>query len=541
MIYSPLMIGSSSLSRFYKTIATSLSYYFFFILFCWGVFSLWETQRELENRSHYAALIIERFLTSHKDELASLIVDPTESCNGSTVDFLRKKTFQSPYAKELSLIKYNEDKQLSVFCTNMGEMDILIWKTIQKRLEKNSENFTISYTEAKLTGEPSLFGFYLNGRGYGSNSVMPSGLLIKEILSELKNDVVFRFHIGKKLLYSSPVLLDIGTDPIERSDGIWSASTHQFLNKEIRLESAITTDYLIGRLWSNSILFLFIWIACASVTQLVLLWYREYFHSFRRYLKVAIENHEMELHYQPIIDVLNKKTLKVEALLRWNSERFGYVSPILVVEKAIEYSLMVNLTNMVFAKAVQFVLRNDKNCADIMVNINIDRESFLNVDFINQVVVTMEANPALIGRIGFEVTENNGFNDEEMKVALTQFQRLKRCGIGLSIDDFGTGYSGLDFLRQFPFEVLKIDKVFIQNLSNDKVTTQILEHVITLAQELDMALVAEGVETEEQLSLVTAMGIHCIQGYYFSKPLPEERILEWLVNQGRDLKTVALS
>ncbi|MCZ2721313.1 EAL domain-containing protein [Marinomonas sp. 15G1-11] len=541
MSHSPLFTTSSSLGRFYQTTTSSLFYFFFIIVTCWGMFSLWETHRELEQKTQQAIFTIDRFLSSNKTELHSLVEREAPLCDESQINALRSKTFMSPYAKELSLMQYGEDGRLSVYCTNLGEMTIPVWRTIQKRLEINKDRFTLAYTKAKLTGQKSLFSFYVNERGLGANSVIPADLLIKELQNELNNGIVFRLFIVNRALHRSPSLDSVEENLLENFPGIWDVSRHSFLSNELRLELGITTDYFIDRLWANTILFLIVWIACASVTHLLLLWYRDYLHSFRRYLKAAIEQDDMELHYQPIVDVYHQTTPKVEALLRWSSDRFGSVSPIIIVEKAVEFGLMQRLTQMVFSKVVDFLIRNEKRLPSIMVNINIDRGSFLNSEFIDMVSKVMKANPFLIGRIGFEVTENNNFNNEEMQLALRQFQRLKACGIGLSVDDFGTGYSGLDFLRQFPYETLKIDKIFVKHIGQDRVTNQILDYVIKLAQELDMSLVAEGVETKEQLDTITSMGIHSIQGYYFSRPLSETAIIEWLANQDKIFQPVALS
>lgn len=111
---------------------------------------------------------------------------------------------------------------------------------------------------------------------------------------------------------------------------------------------------------------------------------------------------------------------------------------------------------------------------------------------------------------------------------VSRFEHIKALGIGLSVDDFGTGYSGLDFLRRFPYDTLKLDQVFIANLKDDQFTRQVLTSITILAKELGMKLVAEGVEREDQLEAVRLLGVDRVQGYYFCRPLPKDQIITWI-------------
>lgn len=117
---------------------------------------------------------------------------------------------------------------------------------------------------------------------------------------------------------------------------------------------------------------------------------------------------------------------------------------------------------------------------------------------------------------------------------VSRFEHLKVLGVGLSVDDFGTGYSGLDFLRRFPYDTLKLDQIFIANI-DDPFTRQVLTSVTQLAKELGMDLVAEGVERQDQLDAVKALGVDKVQGYYFSQPLPKDQVIAWVERHCRDV------
>ncbi len=540
MKYSPLLITSLNLNRFYRTARVSFCFYFFLVLGCWGAFSVWEAHKLLDEKTRSAKTIIDLFIEAHQKELLTLVNRPSLQCDDEQMSYLRSQTFLSKYAKELSLFKYNEHSRLAVYCTNLGPITIPIWRTIQKRLETNDSHFTIAYTKAKLTGQKSLFSFVLGDHGIGANSVIPADLLVEELRKELDESAVFRLFVVNRALHYSPMLSGSREDDIKLFEGFWRSSNTAFLNHDLTLEVAITSDHIFKHLMDNAVLFFIIWIASASMTHLGVFWYREDVHSFKRYLKAAIDDNEMELYYQPIVDIRDSSVPKVEALLRWNSARYGAMTPVTIVDKATELFLVQELTEMVFLKAVDFLHRNREKLGKTIVSINIDRGSFLNSHFVDKVVLTMKEMPSLKGCIGFEITENNKFDENAMLLALTQFHRLKECGINLSVDDFGTGYSGLDFLRQFPYEALKIDKVFITDLGHERVTNLILDYVVKIANELKMDLIAEGVETETQLNTVTDMGIHLIQGYYFSKPLNEALFLEWFKKHNQYKGKVAL-
>ena len=129
------------------------------------------------------------------------------------------------------------------------------------------------------------------------------------------------------------------------------------------------------------------------------------------------------------------------------------------------------------------------------------------------------------------MTETSALNAIDLPIMVSRFEHIKALGVHLSVDDFGTGYAGLDFLRRFPYDTLKLDQIFIASLKDDQFTRQILTSVTKLAKELNMKLVAEGVEREDQLNAVRELGVDRVQGYYFCRPLPKEQVIAWIEGQ----------
>jgi EAL domain-containing protein (putative c-di-GMP-specific phosphodiesterase class I) len=133
--------------------------------------------------------------------------------------------------------------------------------------------------------------------------------------------------------------------------------------------------------------------------------------------------------------------------------------------------------------------------------------------------------------LGMEITESALIDDPENAAAT--LTRLKDMGVTISLDDFGTGYSSLSYLKRFPIDILKIDRAFVRDIATDPDDAAIVTAIITMAQSLKLEVVAEGVETHQQLAFLRARGCHAAQGYLFGKPMPAERIEEWLVEKSR--------
>lgn len=173
--------------------------------------------------------------------------------------------------------------------------------------------------------------------------------------------------------------------------------------------------------------------------------------------------------------------------------------------------------------------QNAELLKDIRISVNVDRHSLIHEDFAPTLAKVMDEWPELKGRLGLEVTETTALNSIELPLMVSRFEHIKALDIRLSVDDFGTGYAGLDFLRRFPYDTLKLDQIFIASLKEDQFTRQVLTSVTKLAKELNMEVVAEGVEREDQLEAVRELGVERVQGYYFCRPLPTDQVLEWLM------------
>ena len=243
-------------------------------------------------------------------------------------------------------------------------------------------------------------------------------------------------------------------------------------------------------------------------------------------LRRAIENREFELHFQPKISAENEEIQGVEALVRWNSERLGFVSPVEFIPYAEETGLIIPLSEVIIEKACEAVIEMRQCGYKIPVAINISSIHFKQQNFLESIQSILERYNTPANNFEIEVTERTVMNSANETVS--KLVRLKKMGFKISIDDFGTGYSSLSYLVRFPLDCLKIDRSFIQHIGSLDEKQAVVDAIIQMSHRLKMKVVAEGVEHAQQVDILRKMNCDIIQGYYYSKPLPLHELIEFM-------------
>jgi len=244
-------------------------------------------------------------------------------------------------------------------------------------------------------------------------------------------------------------------------------------------------------------------------------------------LRKAIENKDFELYYQPKVCLKTNEIKGIEALVRWNNEQFGYVSPAEFIPIAEETGLIIPMSEIILEKACED-LRTLRlaGFSNILMSINISSIHFHQNSFLQSIKEILERNNTSAHHFEIEVTERTIMNNDSETI--NKLVRLKQLGFKISIDDFGTGYSSLSYLVRFPLDYLKIDRSFIQHLGSLDEKQAIVDAIIQMAHRLNVEVVAEGVESVQQVKKLREYGCDYIQGYYYSKPLPMELLIEFL-------------
>jgi diguanylate cyclase (GGDEF)-like protein len=244
-------------------------------------------------------------------------------------------------------------------------------------------------------------------------------------------------------------------------------------------------------------------------------------------LRRALERNEFLLHYQPKVDIGSGRVAGVEALVRWQQSGKALIPPAQFIPLAEETGLIVPIGEWVLRTAcAQNKAWQDRGLPRLRMAVNLSARQFAHENLVQDVARILSETELAPAALEFEITESMVMSNPERAVQL--LNKLKRMGIYLSIDDFGTGYSSLGYLKRFPIDSVKIDRSFIRDLPGDGDDAAITEAIIAMAHSLRLKVIAEGVETEEQLRFLREHGCDEMQGYFFSRPLPEGEFLRLL-------------
>jgi diguanylate cyclase (GGDEF)-like protein len=236
-------------------------------------------------------------------------------------------------------------------------------------------------------------------------------------------------------------------------------------------------------------------------------------------LREAIWGDQLEVHYQPVVDIVSRRVVSVEALARWNHPTRGPISPSEFIPVAEQTGLIVELGNWVMLQACRDATQMPSS---IKVAINLSPVQFAKSNIVEWASYALADSGLPAERIEFEITE--GVLLEETERNLSSLRQLKEIGISIALDDFGVGYSSLAYLTKFPFDKVKIDKSFIDALDRTE-TSAVISSIVELANSLNLAILAEGIETEDQRRRVRSLGIRFGQGFLFAEPVPLDRLV----------------
>ncbi len=242
-------------------------------------------------------------------------------------------------------------------------------------------------------------------------------------------------------------------------------------------------------------------------------------------LKTALDQRQFVLNYQPIFEITTKKITGCEALLRWNHPKRGLVSPSEFIPLAEDMGLISSIGQWVLAEACRQMGRWQEELDDRApksISVNLSPTQFDHPNLVSDLEAVLVETRQKASNLKLEITESTTMRDVETTVR--RFDQLRSLGVGIALDDFGTGYSSLAYLRRFPIDELKIDKLFIDNIAKETGALSLLGAILTLARSLGLKTVAEGVESPEQFALLSGLGCDLGQGFLMWRPLDAEAL-----------------
>lgn len=258
---------------------------------------------------------------------------------------------------------------------------------------------------------------------------------------------------------------------------------------------------------------------------------REDRHSVRRLtlmaeLRAAIENHQLELHYQPKLDLRSRKVVGVEALLRWRHPDYGSVPPDEFIPLTEQSGLIFPLTDWVLREALRQCELWHQQGLQLQVAVNLSTCSLQDAQCASKIANLLSKRLVMAKQLVLEITESAMMTD--VNRAMDAASALDAIGVCLSIDDFGTGFSSLSHLKRLPVDELKIDRSFVQDMAQDQSDIILIQSIIDLAHNMDLRVVAEGVESAAAIEILDRLGCDIVQGFFISRPLPAREFEAWL-------------
>ncbi len=241
--------------------------------------------------------------------------------------------------------------------------------------------------------------------------------------------------------------------------------------------------------------------------------------SLETSLRHAIDNEEFITFYQPVIDLGSKDVIGFEALVRWEHPQLGMLAPCEFLDLAESTGMIIEISECVMRTACRQTLLWQKNhCKNLRTAVNVSARHFRQKDFLERIVTILSDSKLSPQSLELELTESSIMENPETAAEI--LEGLRKLGISIAIDDFGTGYSSMSYLKRFCVDTLKIDKSFVSGVATDGHNAAMVKAMITLAHDLDLRVVAEGIETESELAFLNKFSCDEGQGYLFSKPQP---------------------
>lgn len=241
-------------------------------------------------------------------------------------------------------------------------------------------------------------------------------------------------------------------------------------------------------------------------------------------LRLALSRGEFSVHYQPQVDARGNKIVGAEALVRWQHPQLGAQSPSEFIKVLEDSGLILEVGTWILDEACaafqQLIHEGLVDPLNFSLCVNISPRQFRQNDFVERVERSLKQHQLPFSLLKLEITE--GIVIQNLDDTISKMRRLKKLGVSFAMDDFGTGYSSLTYLKRLPVDALKIDQSFVRDATHDPNDAEIIRAIVAMARSLNLEVIAEGVETPEQLAFLQKLGCHLFQGYLHSRPLPIE-------------------
>jgi sensor c-di-GMP phosphodiesterase-like protein len=428
-------------------------------------------------------------------------------CDGPAIARLRDSVYRSTGVREIDLF----DADLRTYCSNFGPVTLSYGNDGTRKFPASGVFLQVLATTA--LHEQSVVLFYRTPAGRGLSAVIHPD----QFLERLDVAASDGMYLTLTLADGTPIAARLPRDgaPIAltafagRSGARFSLVASAGADRALiwsRLERVLPAFAGVGLLMSA----LLLWLLVRIVRRR---------SSLEAALQTAIKRDELEIHYLPTIDIVSNRCVGGEALVRWRHPERGLLPPAVFIGLAEETGLIIQMTHWLLRRVAAEIASRFSGRSGMHFGVNLTARHFRNDDIVREVREALAAAQLPATTLVLEATERQMLDDGEGEPAMVM-ARLRALGCALAVDDFGTGHNGLAFLQKFDLDYVKIDKLFVETIGTDAVSRPVLDAIIDLGQRLGVTLIAEGVETPDQLAYLRDRGVRYAQGYLFAKPMP---------------------
>jgi sensor c-di-GMP phosphodiesterase-like protein len=467
-----------------------------------------EVLRDLRSTAAIALRSSEHVLDQAVADLDPVMTLVGAECGAETVARLQHAVYDSGVTREVGLFRAD----LQVYCTNFGPADVYPEAAVRARFPP--EGLFVAVFRTELMHERSVVVHRRTATGAGANAVVAPREFRNEVLGQ-----ALGVRAGLRLSLADGTLVGqtSAMGPVD-APGFLSAhlaSERLPLRVDAMRPAADVTAGFHERLPRFGLVGLALGLAAASGIGKAL---RRRL-SLEAELRTALRRGELEVHYQPVIELASGRCAGAEALVRWRHPRHGLLQPALFIAMAEETGLVMPMTSWMLTRVRDDVWAHFRKRPEFHVGVNLVAQHFQDERIVDEVRALLAGSGVAGSVFMFEATERQLIEDRD-GVARRVMGHLRELGCTLAIDDFGTGQSSLAYLQRFHMDFLKVDKAFVDTIGTDSLSRPVLDAVIELGGRLGMRLIAEGVERPHQADYLRERGVHLAQGYLFSPPLP---------------------
>lgn len=476
--------------------------------------------REAEQRlASYASLIERRsdeIFGNAESTLQDLATHLDRNCTQASFETLRKAVYNSLYFREAGLI-YDG----SVQCTSVRVLERPVTITNPDHQVWPQDGIHITAPDLTLEQEVSIIVFHGVSGGVAVNLLLKPRQLLEPIRDAIgENNLALR--IERK---DGAVLARAGSAAVVDDGDSLNVSR---VSQRYGFRAVVTgpRGAMLHRWWENATLFVALGLAMSLPLFLVLSHLDRRERSMDAQLRDALDNGELRVHYQPIHAAGSLRVVGAEALLRWQHPMRGMILPSVFVPMAEETGFIIPMTHWLMQRVRSDLHDVMKENPDFYIALNLSPKHFTDAT-LPSLIEDIFAEPFSSGRLVFKVTERELLAASN-KTVHEVIRALRRSGARIALDDFGTGYSSLRYLAQFKFDLLKVDKAFIDSIGTESITAGLVNDMLAMARRLQLQVVAEGVETIEQLEYLANLGIDYVQGWYFAPAMSVDALRVYL-------------